>query len=338
MATSIIDTLDQIINDGKRRNLIHRIAEDQQLTDSTLTLDNRKLINFGSCSYLGIEHHEALKEGAIEATRKYGTQFSSSRAFLSLSLYEELESLVSEMFGKPALVSATTTLGHLATLPTIIGDNDAVILDLQVHSSIQMTVQMLKARNIPVHIIRHNAMDALENKIKSLKEKHEKIWFLCDGVYSIYGDYVPVPELEYLLNKYEQFWAYVDDAHGMSWAGKHGTGVVRKFMEHHDRMVLAVSLNKSFAAAGGAIIFPNQEMFQKVRNCGSTLIFSGPIQPPMLGAAIASAKLHLSDEITVLQDHLMDLIHHTNNKIEELGLPVFASTESPLFFLSLIHI
>lgn len=333
MATTLIDTLDQIINDGKSRNLIHRISEDHSIVDSTVTLDNRKLINFGSCSYLGIERHESLKQGAMDAIQRYGTQFSSSRAFLSLSLYEELESLVSEMFGQPAVVTATTTLGHLATLPTIIGDNDAIILDLQVHSSIQMTVQMLKARNIPVHIIRHNAMDALENKIKTLKEKHDKVWFLCDGVYSIYGDYVPVEELKHLLDKYEQFYAYVDDAHGMGWTGKNGTGVVRKFMEHHERMVMAVSLNKSFAAAGGAIIFPNQEMYQKVRNCGSTMIFSGPIQPPMLGAAIASAKLHLSDEINDIQDHLMDLIHHTNNRIEELGLPVFARTESPLFFV-----
>jgi 7-keto-8-aminopelargonate synthetase-like enzyme len=75
-------------------------------------------------------------------------------------------------------------------------------------------------------------------------------------------------------------------------------------MKHHDKMVLAVSLNKSFGATGGYLVFPNTEMEEKVRNCGSTYIFCGPIQPPMLGAACASIKLHLSTELEDRQAEL----------------------------------
>jgi 7-keto-8-aminopelargonate synthetase-like enzyme len=56
-------------------------------------------------------------------------------------------------------------------------------------------------------------------------------------------------------------------------------------MPHHERLVLAASLNKSFATSGGALVFPNEELRQRVRACGPTLIFAGPIQPPMLAAA-----------------------------------------------------
>ena len=62
------------------------------------------------------------------------------------------------IFEKPTIVTASTTLGHLATLPVIIGDNDAVILALQVHSSVQMAVKILKAEGVTVQVIRHNDM------------------------------------------------------------------------------------------------------------------------------------------------------------------------------------
>lgn len=43
----------------------------------------------------------------------------------------------------------------------------------------------------------------------------------------MYGDAAPVKEIEKLLNKYDNFHLYIDDAHGMSWTGKNGCGYVR---------------------------------------------------------------------------------------------------------------
>ncbi len=330
----MLDTLNQIIEDGHERKLVHNYTEDEAFGNlGNVTIAGKELINFGSCSYLGLENDEVLKKGAIEATMKYGTQFSSSRTYLSIGLYKDLEDRLYQVFEKPLLVSASTTLGHLATIPTIVGENDAVILDLQVHSSIQMTVQLLKAKKIPVYIIRHNDMEALEKKIRNLNNKYERIWYFADGVYSMYGDYAPFGELNRLLDTYKKFHLYIDDAHGMSWMGEKGKGVVRSHMEHHERMVLAVSLNKSFAAAGGCIVFPNKEMEQRVRNCGSTYIFCGPIQPPMLGAACASADLHLSDAIRTKQEELKSLIDFTNHQLDALQLPQYMKTDSPLFFI-----
>ncbi|CAA6830283.1 MAG: 2-amino-3-ketobutyrate coenzyme A ligase (EC [uncultured Aureispira sp.] len=328
-----IDILNQIVQDAADRGLAHNHTEDESLNGQEITIDGKPLINFGSCSYLGLETHPLLKEGVIDAVTKYGTQFSSSRTYLSLGLYRELETALDYIFEKPTLVAASTTLGHLATLPVIIGKNDAIVLDLQVHASIQMTTQLLKARKIPVCVIRHNCMKSLEKKIQELNNKHDKVWYFADGVYSMYGDFAPFKELEALMNKYKKFHLYIDDAHGMSWMGKHGVGVVRSNMKHHDKMVLAVSLNKSFGAAGGCIVFPNAEMENKVRNCGSTYIFCGPIQPPMLGAACASVKFHLSPALEERQADLRELIDYTNMRLNKLSLPQFMQTDSPLFFI-----
>ena len=64
-----------------------------------------------------------------------------------------------------------------------------------------------------------------------------------------------------------------------------------------DRVVVALSLNKAFSAAGGALVVSNPDLKRRLRACGGTMSFSGPIQAPMLGAAVASAKFHLSPEL-----------------------------------------
>ncbi|MEM6737078.1 MAG: aminotransferase class I/II-fold pyridoxal phosphate-dependent enzyme [Bacteroidota bacterium] len=330
----MIDTLNQIVEDGLKRKLVHNYSSiDFEPPNSLIVVDDHEMVNFGSCSYLGLEKHSDLQNGVIDAVKKYGTQFASSRTYISHGLYHELENLIYQIFHKPLIVTASTTLGHLATIPVVVEKNDAIILDLQVHSSIQMTVQQLKARGLPVSIIKHNCMESLESKIQSLYNKHDQIWYFADGVYSMYGDYAPFEQLDKLLLKYEKFNLYIDDAHGMGWDGKNGCGVVFKNMKQIEKMILTVSLNKSFAAAGGCVVFPNKEIEKKVRNCGSTYIFAGPIQPPMLGAAISSAKLHLSEKIESMQANLMELINYTNVRLDELGLPQFQKTHSPLFFI-----
>jgi 7-keto-8-aminopelargonate synthetase-like enzyme/predicted N-acyltransferase len=330
-----VDTLNQMVVDMVNRGLGHHVATDERLDGRLVTVHDREMVNFGSCSYLGLERHPKLIAAAHEALDRFGTQFSSSRAFLALQKYEELEALLREMYGKPVLVSATTTLGHLATLPVIVRDGDAVILDMQVHSSVQMAAQLLKARGTPLYILRHNSMEDLERRVKSLKARYRKVWYFADGIYSMYGDAAPMAALTRLLDTYEQLHVYIDDAHGMSWAGPHGIGYVRREAPHHPRMVLAVSLNKAFACAGGAVVLPEQETADRIRNCGSTQLFSGPIQPAMLGAAVASAKLHLSDEMPGLQAELAALVAHTNRRLSEVGLPQVEACDSPVFFVPL---
>ena len=329
----MIKSLNKLIQDGVDRGLLHKSTSDDYLDSSEISIDDSKFLNFGSCSYLGLEYNSTLKQAVKDSVDSFGTQFSTSRTYLSIGMYEDLETELFKMFEKPVIASASTTLGHLAILPVIVEEGDVVILDLQVHSSVQMATQLLKANKISVHLIPHNDMDALELKIKSLQEKANRIWYLADGVYSMYGDFAPLDKLESLLDRYKKLHLYIDDAHGMGWTGEKGLGYVRSQIAHHDKMVLVTSLNKSFAASGGALVFPNREMYQKVKNCGTTLIFSGPIQPPMLGAAIASAKLHQSEVFKSIQKELQQKIAFTNRRLQELELPQYQISDSPLFFI-----
>lgn len=329
----ILDVVNQTAETTRELGIIHLMDENDVSDGRHIRIKGRELVNFGTCGYMGLEMDERLKSAVIDAVQRYGTAFASTRAYVTVKLYEEIEDLLSRIFGKPVVLLANVTLSHISNIPILVGDNDCVIMDTQVHDSVQTAVQLLKSRNVHVDIIRHNRVDILEDKINKLKEKYNKIWYMPDGIYSMFGDGAPMKELYQLMDRYEQFHVYVDDTHGMSWTGKNGSGYVLSEVPFHDQMILVTSLNKAFSAAGGVTVFPNEQSRNLVRNCGRPFIFSGSIHPPMLGASIASAKIHLSPEIYTLQKQLHERVKHINERCDELELPLIFKNNTPIFFI-----
>jgi 7-keto-8-aminopelargonate synthetase-like enzyme len=329
----MLEIMDEVAMSGRKLGILLQTIEDPQLDGKYVKVDGKRVINFGSCSYLGLELDQRMIAGTIDAVTRYGTVFSSSRAYLSSPLYDELENFLAKIFDNPVVVTNNTTTGHLANIPILVGDNDAVIMDVNVHSSVQQAVTLLKDRNVHTEVVRHNRLDLLEDRIRELRATYDKIWYMSDGVYSMFGDLAPIKDIESLLNTYDQLHLYVDDAHGMSWAGEHGSGYVRSQLLKHDRMYLTTSLGKAFGATGGVLVFPNETAYRRVRDFGRTLIFSIQIPPAVLGSAIASAKIHLSPEIYIRQNNLVDRIRFFNQTAKMYELPLIKESISPVMFI-----
>ncbi len=327
--------IDEIVTEAVGKGLLQLTPDDAAFDGRTISLDGRPRVNFGSCSYLGLELDPRLRDATIDAVTRYGTQFSSSRAYVSSPQYAELEALLDQLFGGHALVVPTTSLGHLATLPVLVESTDAVLLDHQVHASVQMAANQLRVKGATVELIRHNNMERLEAMIARLAPKHSRIWYMADGVYSMFADLAPFAALRELLDRHPQLQLYVDDSHGVGWAGEHGRGPALDALGGHPRVIAACSLNKSFAAAGGAIVFPDPELRRRVRTAGGPMIFSGPIQPPLLGAAIESAKIHLSDELPALQAALRERIDLFTDLADEFCLPLASRDATPIRYVPL---
>jgi len=326
---------DEALTEAVNQGLLQLQPEDDALGGRLITLGGRPHVNFGSCSYLGLELDPRLRDATIDAVTRFGTQFSSSRGYLQSPQYAELEALLNELFGGHVLVTPTTTLGHLATLPVIVGARDAVLLDHQVHASVQMAANQLRVIGTDIELIRHNHMERLEAMIERVGKTHQKVWYMADGVYSMFADLAPFAALRDLLDRHEQLHLYVDDSHGVGWAGEHGRGPALDVLGGHPRVVAACSLNKSFAAAGGAIVLPDAESYRRVRTAGGPMIFSGPIQPPLLGAAIASAKIHLSDELPRLQAALRERVDLFTDLADEFLIPLAARERTPIRYVPL---
>ena len=332
-----VDARLRLVDDAFRgaisRGLSHLTAEDDQLGGRYLTLRGRRQINFGSCSYVGLETDRRLKNAACDAVMRYGVQFASSRAYVSCPPYGELERLLRVMFGAPLVVAQTTTLAHFAALPILVGGEDAVICDQLVHNSVQAVLPTLQAVGTTCRFVRHNRVDRLDELVGKLAAGHRRVWYLADGVYSMHGDAAPHAALRELVSRHEQLRLYIDDAHGLSWAGRHGRGTVLGDGPLPPRTVVVASLAKAFSAGGAVMVFPDPETARLVRTCGSTMIFSGPLQPPLLGAAIASALVHLSPEIHERQRKLMERICLFNSLADQRGLPLGSAAATPIRFV-----
>jgi 7-keto-8-aminopelargonate synthetase-like enzyme/predicted N-acyltransferase len=331
---SAIEIINDMINFGREKGVLHLYAEDEFYNGRTIRIKGKDLLHFGSCSYLGLDVDERIREGAIDAIRKYGIHCSSSRTYISSTPHLEYETLMRQLFGAPVILTTTTSLGHHAVIPVVVEEGDAIILDQQVHASIQEAALRMEMRGVPITKIRHSNLEELEAKIIELIVKHDKVWYMIDGIYSMYGDYPPLKEIAELMDKYKQFHLYVDDAHGMSIAGLNGRGTVLNQIGLHKKMVLATSLNKAFAAGGGGVfVFPDEELCKKVMNCGGALIFSGAIANATIGAGIASAKIHLSDEIIIRQNQLKEKLHYTHDLLLKYNLPVVSNRDAPINFV-----
>lgn len=330
-----LSTVESVHGEGRARGLFFQNCDDAPLDGRTVNIDGTCLLSFASCSYLGLEHHPAIKQGVCEAVERYGTQFSASRGYISAAPYRELEELLSKLFGGYALVTPTTTLGHQAAFGVLATEQDAIVIDHQAHQSIHQAARIASTAGTQIETVQHGEMERACEVVERLAATHRTVWVAVDGVYSMFGDLAPMNLLHRLLDIAPNVRLYVDDAHGMSWTGEHGRGFFLREMPISDRVVLATSFVKAFAAGGGCLVFSSLEERERVRMCGGTLLFSGPLQPPMLGATLASTRIHLSNEITELQQRYSERISQANRFIKDAELPLLIENESPIFFVRL---
>src|SRR5688572_23501395 len=329
-------TIETAVESLKAQGLVHGVIEDAELDGRLVAVQGRRLVNFGSCSYLGLETDRRIKRAACEAMSRYGVVFSSSRAYLSVPLYAHFEALLVQMLGGYVLAAPTTSLAHLGALPVLVEDRDAVLIDAMAHNSMQVVLPALRQRGVTCESLPHNRLERLERRARMLGQTHRRVFYLCDGVYSMHGDLAPLAELVELLDRVPSLVAYVDDAHGVGWAGRNGAGVaLGQGGPLHERMVVALGLSKSFATGGAALVLPRAELARRILACGSTFIFSGPLQPAQLGAGIASAQIHLSPEIEVFQRRLRERIDAFDRVAHELGVPLRVRSPSPIRFVEI---
>jgi len=337
-ASSFREAIFQVHSHGRDRGHYFLSAEDERFSDRHISVAGQRLLSFGSCSYLGLEFDPRLIDGGVEAYRRYGTQTSFSRGYLSCPLYPELEDdLLPRLFGVPrVLLLPSTSIAHHVVMPALLAENDAIVCDHQVHRSVDDAITLQCARSGAAKVVvKHGELDRALDVVGKLARTHHHVWFACDGVYSMYGDHLPAGFLHDLLAVAPNVRLFVDDAHGMSWAGDRGCGHFLSRFPLGERVVLVTSLAKAFATGGGVVVVQDRRLLETARLVGGPFSFSGPLRPGDLGASIASAQIHLSPEIAVLQSTLRSRIEQANALCRTLGIPLVIENSAPIFFIAL---
>ncbi|MFJ8667788.1 aminotransferase class I/II-fold pyridoxal phosphate-dependent enzyme [Streptomyces sp. NPDC093600] len=270
--------------------------------------DGHEFVNMSSYSYLGLDTHPKIVRAAADAVLAEGAlNTSTSRMRIRFAALKDAEDALSELFDVEAVTVASCAAAAWAALPLLAsglltgGTPPLMVFDKHAHFCLN-AMKANVADETEVVTIPHNDVDALED----LCRKHPQVAYVADGVYST-GGQAPVAELLRLQEKYGLF-LFFDEAHGISTVGTRGRGVVLETMGAiNDRTLIITSLNKGFGASGGAIFLGPRGSRERrdvaLRN-GGPLMWSQRINTAGLGAVLASAELHRSDELDLLQKRL----------------------------------
>ena len=99
-----VDAINESTRRGTDAGILMQRTTQASYRGQHVDIAGHTMCNFGGCSYLGLEQREELREAAIDAIRRFGTQFSFSRAYLECPLYRELEDLLGTMTGGHATI------------------------------------------------------------------------------------------------------------------------------------------------------------------------------------------------------------------------------------------
>jgi 8-amino-7-oxononanoate synthase len=291
--------------------------------DTEVMMDGKKVLMFGSNSYMGLTHDPRIMEAAIAATRKYGTGCAGSR-FLNgtLDLHVQLEHELAEFVGKDeALVFPTGFTVNEGVIACLCDRNDYIICDDRDHASIVDGRRLSFATQLKY---KHNDMEALERELQKCKPESVKL-IVVDGVFSMEGDLAKLPEIVKLKEKYNAS-IMVDEAHGMGVFGKQGRGVCNHFGVTDQVDLIMGTFSKSFASIGG-FIAADKDTINWVRHNARSYIFQASNTPAATAAAMEA--LHIFKTEPERQANLWKVTNYALDCFRQAGFEI-GDTESPI--------
>ena len=313
----------------------YKPIESEQST--VVKINGKDVLMFGSNSYLGLACDPRLKEAAIEAIKKYGTSCSGSR-FLNgtLDIHVALEEKLAKLVGKKAAVCFSTGFQvNLGVVSALCGRNDYLLLDRLNHASIIEGSRLAFGKSLKYT---HNDMESLEMCLQQCEPESVKL-IVSDGVFSMEGDIVPLPEMVALAEKYDAE-IMLDDAHSIGILGHQGRGTADHFGLTDKVDLIMGTFSKSFGSLGG-FIAADADTINYLKHNARSLIFSASM-PPSNVAAVSRAIDIMLDEPERIQ-HLWDISNYARNQFKERGfdtgrsetpiIPLFVRNSEKAFWL-----
>ena len=218
--------------------------------DTEVIINGKKVLMLGSNSYLGLTNHPKIKEAANAAVQKYGTGCAGSR-FLNgtLEIHLELEEALARLVNKEAVLLYSTGFQvNLGVISALVGKGEYVLADKSDHASIVEGCQLSLGKFVR---FAHKDMAALESRLQKIDPEAGKL-IVVDGVFSMEGDIIQLPDLCRLAKQYGAA-VMVDDAHSIGVLGKNGAGTASHFGLTDQVQLIMGTFSKSLASLGGFI-------------------------------------------------------------------------------------
>ena len=170
----------------KRAGLYPYFRPIEENHDTEVVIGGKRLLMFGSNSYMGLTNHPKVKEAAKAAIERYGSSCSGSRFLNGTSrLHLQLEERLANFIGKEAALLFTTGFQtNLGTVSSLVGRHGVIFLDELDHASIIEGSRLSFAKVLK---FAHNNMQDLEDLLKTQHFETLKM-IVVDGIFSMEGD------------------------------------------------------------------------------------------------------------------------------------------------------
>lgn len=253
-------------------------------------MEGREVVMAGSNNYLGLTAHPKVKEAAIEAIHRYGTGCSGSRYLTgTIDLHIKLEERLAAFLGYEAvLLFSTGYQTALGVIAGLVGKGEYVISDKENHACIIGGAMLAKGGFAEFARYKHNDIQDLEKVLSRLPESTPKL-VVTDGVFSVSGELVRLPELIDVAHRYNAR-VLVDDAHAVGVIGEGGRGTASHYGVTGQTDLTIGTFSKTFASLGGFVAGP-ERVINYLKHHSPALIFSASPTPSSCAAALAALEV-----------------------------------------------
>ncbi|GAB1430842.1 aminotransferase class I/II-fold pyridoxal phosphate-dependent enzyme [Ignavibacteria bacterium] len=285
-------------------------------------IEGRQVIMAGSNNYLGLTAHSKVRQAAIDAIERYGTGCSGSRYLTgTIDLHIELERRLAAFLGYESVLLFST--GYQTALGVISGlalKGDYVISDKENHACIINGAMLAKGGFAEFVRYKHNDIEDLDRTLKRLPAEAGKL-IVTDGVFSVSGELVHLPELLEVAHRYGAR-VLVDDAHATGVVGEGGRGTASYFGVTDKTDMTMGTFSKTFASLGGFVAGP-ERVINYLKHHSPALIFSASPTPASCAAALAA--LDILEKHPELVGQLIGNADKMRKGFKELGFTIIDS-------------
>lgn len=287
-------------------------------------------INYTSNDYLGLSQRKTLIDAAVEGTRRYGTGLGSARPQATTVRHHLLEDRLAQWLGYGGCAVFTTGYQALVgTLQAFLDDETTVVMDKLSHAAIVDGILLAKGQSedLEIRSFKHNDPVALDKALAGANNPKKMV--IVEGLYSVDGDFTPLPEVMAIARKHGAV-VMLDDAHGIGTLGPSGRGLA----ETHGLLgkvdLLVGTFSKSFGTVGG-FLCADATLIDYVKLSARSFVFSASL--PLAQVEAALAALHIIEHEQHLIRRLQENGAYFREGLLSIGLDLGGSSThiTPIF-------
>jgi len=250
-----------------------------------------EVVILSSNNYLGLASHPEVVRAGIEGLERYGAGTASVRFICgTFAPHLELERALADLAGtEAALTYVSCWNANEAAIPSLTDETTVILTDELNHASIIDAVRL--SRPAQKVIYPHSDMAALRDGLAAAPRDARKL-IVTDGVFSMEGDLVKLPEIVELAQEHGAV-VIVDDSHGVGVLGETGRGVVEHFGLLGEVDVITGTLGKALGGAAGGYVASSEEVCDLLAQRSRPQLFSNALPPTVACSALRAVELML---------------------------------------------